>query len=346
MGYVCWKDIAKRKDAFADELSKRIYECRVRYSMTGDLSALEPMIRESVSMFAGGGLIVHEICHAKEIWLFGAGEYGQLIARLWPMQIAGILDNDPGKQGKSFREKYPVCAPSEIIHHPEATVVITSRPYHAAMKRQLLGLGVSEERIVDIGAWVEAEVYPSAYFDLMELPHDDQEVFLDVGSFDGKTAEYFRDWAGNRYKKIYCFEPDPENQEKIRARLFDKENVVIVPKGAWNCETQLHFFANGRESSYLDDQGESVISVDSIDHIVAEDRPTFIKLDVEGAELAALQGAKDTIRRHRPKIAVSIYHKPEDIFTLPDLLLTYHSDYRFYLRHYSLGAFDTVLYAI
>ena len=86
--------------------------------------------------------------------------------------------------------------------------------------------------------------------------------------------------------------------------------------------------------------------VDTIEHILGDVRPTFIKMDIEGSELRALKGAEQSIHKYRPKLAISIYHRPEDIFTLPDLLLSYHPDYKFYLRHYSLGYFDTVLYAI
>ena len=72
----------------------------------------------------------------------------------------------------------------------------------------------------------------------------------------------------------------------------------------------------------------------------------MIKLDVEGAELKALQGAEKTILQCRPKLAVCIYHKPEDIVEIPAYLLSLHSDYKFYIRHYQMSANETVLYAI
>ena len=335
----------KRASAFADVLSQHIYEYRVRYAMTGDVQALVPMIRESVSLFTGGGQIARRIAQAREVWLFGTGDYGKMIAQLWPMQLCGFLDNASAKQGKTLFG-CPICTPKEICRHPDALVVITARPYHVAMKEQLHSLGVEEERILDIGGWAEEIVYPSIYFDLPALMPGKEEVFLDVGSYDGKTAECFVDWAQGHDQQIYCFEPDPANQEKIRTRLSAYHDITIVPKGAWDSAAELRFCANKKEMSYVSTEGETVIQVDAIDHVLAGERPTFIKMDIEGSELAALKGAEQSIRKYRPKLAISIYHRPEDIFTLPDFILSCHSDYQLYLRHYSLGFFDTVLYAV
>ena len=89
-----------------------------------------------------------------------------------------------------------------------------------------------------------------------------------------------------------------------------------------------------------------MIHTASIDDVLDGGRATFIKLDVEGAEYEALVGAKQTIQKYHPRMAISIYHKPEDIFTLPALVLSYSADYRFYLRHYQLSRYETILYAV
>lgn len=74
--------------------------------------------------------------------------------------------------------------------------------------------------------------------------------------------------------------------------------------------------------------------------------PTFIKMDIEGAEKEALIGAEQIIRCHKPKLAICVYHKPEDIYVLPELINSFREDYRFYLRHYSNTIYETVLYAV
>ena len=84
---------------------------------------------------------------------------------------------------------------------------------------------------------------------------------------------------------------------------------------------------------------------ESIDNVIKEE-VTFIKLDVEGAELRTLMGAAETIKKYKPRLAISIYHKPEDIYEIPLLLMEYRPDYRFYIRHYTSYIWETVLYAV
>lgn len=76
------------------------------------------------------------------------------------------------------------------------------------------------------------------------------------------------------------------------------------------------------------------------------EKVTFIKMDIEGAELETLKGASRLIAEQKPKLAVCVYHKPEDIFTIPEYLRTLNPDYKFYLRYYTFAEWDTVLYAI
>ena len=73
---------------------------------------------------------------------------------------------------------------------------------------------------------------------------------------------------------------------------------------------------------------------------------TFIKMDIEGSEYQAILGAEKMITSHKPKLAISVYHKPEDIWQLPLLIYRFNHEYKFYLRHYSFGNNETVLYAL
>lgn len=94
------------------------------------------------------------------------------------------------------------------------------------------------------------------------------------------------------------------------------------------------------------DMTEVEIPVCALDDVCNDRDITFIKMDIEGSERQALLGSRKTIERCKPKLAISIYHKSEDIWELPDLILQMNRDYTFYLRHYSLASEDTVLYAI
>jgi hypothetical protein len=91
--------------------------------------------------------------------------------------------------------------------------------------------------------------------------------------------------------------------------------------------------------------GDINIEVASIDDTIKSD-VTFIKMDIEGAEYQAIIGAGKIIKRCKPKLAISIYHNPNDLWELPILIHNINPKYKFYLRHYSFAENDTVLYAL
>lgn len=102
---------------------------------------------------------------------------------------------------------------------------------------------------------------------------------------------------------------------------------------------------NANGTSAISDRSVKVAAT-SLDEELGDARVTFIKMDVEGAEMEALRGAEHIIRTQHPKLAISVYHKPGDIIDVSELILSYASDYRFYLRHYCLFDNETVLYAV
>ena len=83
-----------------------------------------------------------------------------------------------------------------------------------------------------------------------------------------------------------------------------------------------------------------------IEEIVKNDKVSFIKMDIEGAELKALEGAKETISKYKPRLAICIYHKYEDIYEIGDYILTLNPNYKLYIRHYTTCMWETVLYAV
>jgi hypothetical protein len=83
-----------------------------------------------------------------------------------------------------------------------------------------------------------------------------------------------------------------------------------------------------------------------LDNVLLDGPPTFLKIDVEGAEEAVLDGAKQTIRKHHPRIAVSVYHKGDDLRRIPEQVLSFREDYDVYLRHYSEGVVETVAFFV
>lgn len=83
-----------------------------------------------------------------------------------------------------------------------------------------------------------------------------------------------------------------------------------------------------------------------MDTMINNDKVTYIKMDIEGSELKALEGAQNIIKKYVPRLAICIYHKPEDIILIEEYILSMNSDYHFYIRHYASNMWETVLYAV
>lgn len=243
-----------------------------------------------------------------------------------------------------------IVPPKTIRDYPDARVFLAVRKIgkHCQddIARQLGELGVGPDRIIRVDRVID-RLEHQQYFSVPALYHSPQEVFVDVGAFDGDTVRRFVEWAGS-FEHIYAFEPDPSNGAKCRATLSEiaGERGTLLPYGVWSEKGELRFNVRGDMQSHIEETGEECLLVTSIDQELAGKRVTFIKMDIEGAEMPALHGAEQTIRENRPKMAVCIYHRPDDILDIPDFLLSIHPDYRFYLRHHSLRNEETVLYAL
>lgn len=181
------------------------------------------------------------------------------------------------------------------------------------------------------------------------LPLGGDEFFVDAGAYTGDTVEEFLLHTGGRYRQILALEPDARNFRKLEATVarLELENVHCLHTGVWSGEAMLHFnHKSGRQAAF-EAHGPPDTPVNSLDNLLAGLGPTLIKYDVEGAEEQALLGTAETIRRHRPGLAVAAYHRGDDVFTLPLLLHRLCPGYRLYLRHHPyLPAWETNCYAL
>ena len=175
------------------------------------------------------------------------------------------------------------------------------------------------------------------------------DVVLDVGAFLGDSAVAFSRLVGDA-GRVYSIEALRDQFEALKSNLarFGCANVTPCFNAAWNRNEELHIAANRGSSSI--GGGDNPVPGVRLDDFVAErgiERVDFIKMDIEGAEQEAIEGGAETIRRFRPKLALSAYHKPEDVHLLMTLVSALYPGYRFYMRHYDpKGMNDTVLYAV
>jgi FkbM family methyltransferase len=194
-------------------------------------------------------------------------------------------------------------------------------------------------RFLEIFPYRLHEQYFEPFVELAKQP-----VFVDGGGFDGTTSKIFAARHPD-HQRIYYFEPNEESFEHSKRQLEGVSQVRLFKKGLWHEDTVLHFDGSMGSASKLSDTGDMSIAMTSIDAVV--DGPVhFIKLDIEGAELNALQGAETTIRRDRPALAVCVYHAQQDFWRVPKRVLQYQPGYKVYLRHYTQGVFETVMYFV
>lgn len=190
--------------------------------------------------------------------------------------------------------------------------------------------------------------------DLQYLAHDIEHIknydtFIDCGAYDGDTIRNLI-CKGIKLKNIVAFEPQKELFDSLQKTIKYIENIetaITVPCGVYS-EAQTYKFKKKQDalsSSSIDDNGDDMIQCVSIDELIKGIKPTFIKMDIEGAEVNALKGAKETIRKYRPQLAICVYHSLSDIWEIPLLIHSIDPTYKFYLRNYNYMGLETVLYA-
>lgn len=334
----------------SDDMSKFIFQNRILYSCTADKRKIQDIVLYSVE---NGRRINDLMKSSNKVCVFGAGTWGREIAEIWNEEIAFFVDNDKEKAGKTICGIHIFLPEEKLDSNFDGIVIIATRLFYEKIYGQIISMGIKEECIINVGKMLD-ELSHKQYFDLGDnLLIFKNEIFVDAGCFDGNTTLDFIRWCNNDFCKIFCFEPDENNLKKVRDRFksIPQNKVKIVDKGLWSKKGELGFniCGNGTSSFVLKSETSSpynTVNVTTIDEQLYNEEVTFIKMDIEGAELEAIKGAKETIKKYKPKLAISVYHKPEDIILLPDVLLNYNSEYKLFLRHYSFAAAETVLYAI
>jgi FkbM family methyltransferase len=189
------------------------------------------------------------------------------------------------------------------------------------------------------------------YFDPSIYKLGSDEVVADGGAFIGDTLASFLERCSGRFHSYIAFEPDAASYEKLTmVAATDPTRISAVRAGLALHESNARFRGtHGADARLLgdDELGGDLVSVVSIDGFFAGRKaPTLVKMDIEGAEADALLGAAGTLKSVAPTLAISAYHFPTDLWTIPLLIHRLMSDSRLYLRHYTSEVDDTVCYAI
>jgi FkbM family methyltransferase len=337
-------------NALRDDVSRRIFKSRMIYLLTCDGRELFDLtnrlfpdkseyfdVSKKICVYGAGGGARWVVCVLLEL-------YGQ---------IPFIIDeyrkgNYKGIPLITFEDylKLPDCEQYEIFVstgeklYDEVTEVLSRKNlnFHLCYKDRFF------EKFVLRHTFFEPM---NQYFDLPQLSMGGGEVFVDCGCHDGKDTKAFLKICPDG--KVFAFEPCDEFFANCRKNLSGFANVNLYPYGLLDKSGTLKFQLN-RDSlgaSRFCEDGDTTAKTVSLDEFLKDEKVTFIKMDIAGSELKALMGGERIIREQKPKLAISVYHKTEDIYELPNCVLTYNPDYKLYLRQYSVtNDVDTVLFAV
>ncbi len=177
------------------------------------------------------------------------------------------------------------------------------------------------------------------------LQFRDNEVYVDGGAYDGDSVRMFVERVNGSYERVLAFEPDPRTFSRLSLNLQAVPRVELFNCGLHRAKAALGFTEDGSRGAVISTAAKSKITVVGLDEVLAGERASFIKMNIEGAEREALAGAAKTIASWCPKLAISLYHRPSDLWEIPRLVRELGADYRLYLRQHDGGIIETVLYA-
>ena len=204
------------------------------------------------------------------------------------------------------------------------------------------------QRISGESHYSEGLVQENQYFDTNLIDFKKQSLFVDCGAFDGHDSKSFFELTDDKSMAV-VFEPEKENMKNVKTNLQKYgERVNYIEKGLLDQETVVYFNSGDGGGSAVNSSGDEKILCTALDDVllVGDRKVSFIKMDIEGSELKALQGGSEIIKRDKPVLAICVYHRPDDIFKIPMYIRRLNSEYKFYMRRYDSHMIETVLYAI
>jgi FkbM family methyltransferase len=349
-----------------DDISRDIFISKLRYLFDGgDTERFSQSALYRAEKFPPNIPQLHD----KEVVFYGFGNMAReldeklikLIEGFHNCKIVAFVDTFISASQGTKHSGIPVVSKIEFLETFKNAIVVISAPtVYLDNYISLIEANFPSEQILEYMPW--ELIFGKIYFEESIIGHAEDEIFLDCGVLNGETILDFAKYT--KFKKVFAFEPDPGSFAKSKQNLekVGIDNVELVPKGVWSSETELIFNIGISGSSGVKDVSDSVseyaktlpssapatasVLVTTIDSVVGDERVTLIKMDVEGAEVEALKGAAQTIKQNKPRLAICIYHLPEDIIEIPQYISSLVPEYKFYIRHYTLGIWDSVLYAV
>jgi FkbM family methyltransferase len=174
------------------------------------------------------------------------------------------------------------------------------------------------------------------------IKFNNDSILIDVGAFDGDTISSFIK-LNYDYKEIFAFEPNKSNFFLLKENHLINKKIKLQNLALGSVSKSMKFKPLN-DASRVDESGKANVNVKKLDELRL--KPTYIKVDIEGGEADFISGAKDTIKKFKPILAICVYHKKEDFFDIPKMILRINPNYKVYFRHYSMGFTESVMYFI
>jgi FkbM family methyltransferase len=254
------------------------------------------------------------------------------------------------KYHETFLPYYRDDLPHKVLEHADAV-------------REGLGLWVDEASRREYVAQVHWRLHgdfealgqistKQAYF-----PEDEtfrlmaEEFFVDVGAYDGDTLAHFLALRAKDFHRVLALEPDPMSFQKLNTYVAGlpeaiRSRIETKPVAASAHPGRLRFSSGQGTSSSLSRQGSVEVECCRLDDVLAAQVPTYIKMDIEGAELDAIHGARRTLSEKGPILAACVYHVQDHLWEVPRAILASNPDYHLFLRPYMPECWETVCYAV
>ena len=353
---------------WGDELSKQIYGELSLLNRTGNLRYLinshklqgidtDPLIKLHVEVIRR----VKE--EKKKVILWGLGErimsirdmeeklYNAIGYANWPflcdLPITYCCDKKFTSGQFHIRNKdVPIISTKQAMEVDNAIYLVGTIDFYDEVKQELISNGINRNDIY-LYVYGKARVDDKKqYFDDFMVPMK-EDIVVDAGAYDGDSIWRFISWNDSHgYEKIVGCEPDYSNYLLCCENCKINKKIQIYNVGVGSKDEDVGFEMTANSGAFFSSNSANRVRVNTIDNLCKGQKVSFIKMDVEGYELSALEGAVETIKKNHPRLAICVYHRKEDLDNVISYLLKVDPTYKFFIRTYSNIYMETVLYAI
>lgn len=302
------------------------------------------------AVVASDGFVRSRTFHGFPVQSVSSLEGDWVIALAFASPLTGVIDNV-----KALMKNHKVVMPSVPVYGEnifnkdflKAHIDEIEKAYNllADEKSKEVFYNIIRFQITgDIKLCFDCETYKNEAYALLDL--GENESFLDLGAYRGDTVDEFLHYTKG-YERILALEPDKKTYKKLEAHCKALKNCITLNRAVWSESISLYFDGNRGRGGNAGKKGEEIRSI-TVDEITEKyGKFTFMNIDVEGAEGEMLTGAEVTLKEHKPKLCMAVYHKSEDIFTLINRVNKLNLCYKIYLRHHPhISFWDTNIYCI